>query len=179
MPLIILDRDGVINEDSDAYIKHPDEWIAIPGSVEAIAQLTKHGYNIAIATNQSGLGRGLFSLDALEAIHHKLRSAVEAAGGRIDAVAFCPHHPDAQCHCRKPEIGLLLAIHQEFPVDPDTSWFVGDTVNDLGAAKKMGIRGALVLTGKGRRTVSEGAVSRETTPIFADLQAFSNWLLAH
>lgn len=178
MPLIILDRDGVINEDSDAYIKHPDEWIAIPGSIEAIARLTQHGYEVAIATNQSGLGRGLFDLQSLEAIHDKLRGAVEVAGGRVGLIAFCPHHPDAQCQCRKPNIGLLLAIHHEHPVDPDSTWFVGDTAKDLGAAQKMGIRGALVLTGKGRDTVEKGVVSRETTPIFQDLRAFTNWLLS-
>lgn len=178
MPLIILDRDGVINEDSDEYIKRSEEWVPIPGSLAAIAQLTRHGYQIAIATNQSGLGRQLFSLDALESIHAKLRSAVEEVGGRIDMIAFCPHHPDDKCVCRKPNIGLLLQIHRQLPVDTDTTWFVGDTLKDIEAARKMGIRGALVLTGKGERTITKGLVSRETTPVFADLRSFANWLLA-
>lgn len=177
MPLIILDRDGVINHDSDAYIKTPDEWEIIEGSAEAIARLSAYGYHIAVATNQSGLGRGLFDLHTLELIHSKMRDTIESAGGVINMIAFCPHTPSDHCHCRKPHIGLLQAINHEIPINPDTDWMVGDTVKDLLAAQRMGIRAALVETGKGTRTLSDGAVSRETTPVFADLRAFVSWLI--
>lgn len=177
MPLIILDRDGVINHDSDAYIKTPDEWEIIEGSAEAIARLSAYGYHIAVATNQSGLGRGLFDLHTLELIHSKMRDTIESAGGVINMIAFCPHTPGDHCHCRKPQIGLLQAINHEIPINPDTDWMVGDTVKDLLAAQRMGIRAALVETGKGTRTLRDGAVSRETTPVFADLRAFVSWLI--
>lgn len=177
MPTIILDRDGVINHDSDDYIKNPDEWTAIEGSLQAIQRLHVAGYNICVATNQSGLGRGLFDLETLAAIHQKMLDAVVEFGGQIQMIAYCPHHPDAQCSCRKPNIGLLAAINEQFPLDPDTTWMVGDTAKDILCARRMGIRGALVLTGKGERELKKGAVSRETTPVFKDLDEFVNWLL--
>ena len=178
MPTIILDRDGVINHDSDHYIKNPDEWIAIDRSLEAIQRLHVAGYNICVATNQSGLGRGLFNLETLTAIHQKMLDAVTEIGGQIQMIAYCPHHPDAQCSCRKPNIGLLATISEQFPLDPDTTWMVGDTAKDILCAHRMGIRGALVLTGKGERELKKGAVSRETTPIFKNLSDFVDWLLA-
>jgi len=178
MPTIILDRDGVINHDSDDYIKNPDEWIAIEGSLQAIKRLNHAGYTICVATNQSGLGRGLFNLDTLAKIHQKMQDSVAEVGGQIHTIAYCPHHPDAQCACRKPNTGLLAAINEEFPLDPDTTWMVGDTAKDILCAHRMGIRGALVLTGKGERELKKGAVSRETTPVFKDLIEFVNWLLA-
>jgi len=177
MPVIVLDRDGVINVDSDNYIKSADEWHPIDGSIEAIADLTRSGYQVAVATNQSGLGRSLFTLSELDAMHSKMRKRVEAAGGEIAVVSFCPHLPEARCGCRKPEIGLLLAIHEQLPLDSDSTWFVGDTDKDLEAARRMGIRGALVRTGKGRQTEKKGLVSRETTPIFDNLRGFADWLL--
>ena len=177
MSVIILDRDGVINHDSKKYIKSPSEWVAIHGSLEAIARLTAAGYRVAIATNQSGLSRGLFTLEALTSIHRKMMAAVESAGGRIDIIAFCPHHPSENCQCRKPNPGLLHAINQEIPLDPDTDWIVGDTAKDLVAGHRMGIRSALVETGKGHRQLETGVVSRETTPVFCDLASFVNWLL--
>lgn len=178
MPVIVLDRDGVINQDSDQYIKSAEEWVPIPGSIEAIADLTAAGYRVTVATNQSGLARGLFTLQALEDMHQKMRRLVEAAGGAIAVVAYCPHMPDADCACRKPNIGMLLAISNEFPLDADTSWMVGDTDKDVSAAHRMGIRGALVLTGKGQKMLEDRRVSRETTPVFNDLRAFADWLLA-
>lgn len=178
MPTIILDRDGVINQDSDDYIKNPDEWIAIEGSLQAIKRLNDAGYNICVATNQSGLGRALFDLETLSAIHQKMLDAVGNAGGQIQMIAYCPHHPDEQCACRKPNTGLLTAINEQFPLDADTTWMVGDTAKDILSAHRMGIRGALVLTGKGERELKKGAVSRETTPIFASLREFADWLLA-
>ncbi len=177
MPTIVLDRDGVINYDSDAYIKNPNEWYAIKGSLEAIKRLNDAGYDVCVATNQSGLGRDLFSIDTLAAIHQKMVNELEALGGHFQVIVFCPHHPDVGCGCRKPEPGLLQAIDEQFPLDPDTSWMVGDTEKDMECARRMGIRGALVKTGKGQRELDNGVVSRETTPIFNDLDEFVNWLL--
>ena len=177
MPTIVLDRDGVINYDSDAYIKNPDEWYAIKGSLEAIKRLNDAGYDVCVATNQSGLGRGLFSIDTLAAIHQKMVNELEALGGHFQVIVFCPHHPDVGCGCRKPEPGLLQAINDQFSLDPDTSWMVGDTEKDMECARRMGIRSALVKTGKGQRELDNRVVSRETTPIFNDLDEFVNWLL--
>ena len=179
MPTIILDRDGVINHDSDDYIKHPDEWIAIAGSLDGIRRLNQAGYSVCVATNQSGLGRGLFDLETLAMIHQKMRDELEKLGGYIHMIAYCPHHPDAQCSCRKPNTGLLAAINEHFALDPDTTWMVGDTAKDLECAGRMGIRAALVLTGKGKGELQKGAVSRETTPIFENLNAFVEWLLSN
>jgi D-glycero-D-manno-heptose 1,7-bisphosphate phosphatase len=178
MPTVILDRDGVINHDSDDYIKNPDEWIAIEGSLQAIQRLHVAGYNICVATNQSGLGRGLFDLETLTAIHQKMLDAVAEVGCQIQIIAYCPHHPDAKCSCRKPNTGLLAIINEQFPLDPDTTWMVGDTAKDIMCAHRMGIRGALVLTGKGKQELKIGVVSRETTPIFANLSGFVDWLLS-
>ena len=177
MPTIILDRDGVINHDSEQYVKSPSEWAAIDGAPEAIAQLNHAGYRIAIATNQSGLGRGLFDVQTLTDIHRKMTHTIEAAGGHIDMIVFCPHQPADNCECRKPKPGLLHAINQEIPLNPDTDWMVGDTAKDLTAAQRMGVRAALVETGKGERELANGLVSRETSPVFADLKSFVSWLL--
>ncbi len=177
MPTIVLDRDGVINQDSDAYIKNPDEWYAIKGSLDAIKRLNDAGYGVCVATNQSGLGRDLFSIEALAAIHQKMMNELEAMGGRIHLIAFCPHHPDVGCDCRKPKTGLLQAINEQFPLDPDTTWMVGDTGKDIECARRIGIRCALVKTGKGQHELDSGVVSCETTPVFSDLSEFVNWLL--
>ena len=177
MPTIVLDRDGVINQDSDAYIKNPDEWHAIKGSLEAIKRLNDAGFDVCVATNQSGLGRDLFTIEALATIHQKMTDELETIGGRIQLIAFCPHHPDVGCDCRKPNPGLLQAINEQFPLDPDTTWMVGDTGKDIECARRMGIRGALVKTGKGQRELDNGVVSRATTPVFSDLSEFVNWLL--
>ena len=131
MKLIILDRDGVINEDSDAYIKSPEEWRPIPGSLEAIARLHGTGWTVVIASNQSGVGRGLFDEETLEQIHAKLDAAVEAAGGEVDAIYFCPHAPEEQCHCRKPKPGLLQAISLDYDVSLHGVPAVGDSLRDL------------------------------------------------
>ena len=178
MPIIILDRDGVINHDSDDYIKNAGEWNAIEGSLQAIQRLHDAGYDICVATNQSGLGRGLFDIETLAIIHQKMLDAVAEVGGQIGMIVYCPHHPDARCSCRKPNTGLLAAINEQFPLDPDTTWMVGDTAKDILCAHRMGIRGALVLTGKGEAELKIGVVSRETTPIFENLSGFVDWLLA-
>ena len=178
MPIIILDRDGVINHDSDDYIKNAGEWNAIEGSLQAIQRLHDAGYDICVATNQSGLGRGLFDIETLAIIHQKMLDAVAEVGGQIEMIVYCPHHPDARCSCRKPNTGLLAAINEQFPLDPDTTWMVGDTAKDILCAHRMGVRGALVLTGKGARELKRGAISRETTPVFENLSEFADWLLA-
>ncbi len=153
MRWVILDRDGVINEDSDAYIKCPEEWIPIPGSLEAIAQLNRSGYRIAVLTNQAGVGRGLFDLATLDRIHDKMRLQVEESGGHIEAVFFCPHGPEDGCDCRKPRIGLFLRFAREFQVDLRGVPVVGDSLRDMQAAQSVGAEPILVETGKGKRTL--------------------------
>lgn len=150
--LVILDRDGVINEDSDQYIRCVDDWHPIPGSIEAIARLSKAGIRVAVATNQSGLSRGYFGLDELEAIHAELRARVEDAGGEISAIAYCPHLPTEGCDCRKPRTGLLKALQRELQLPLAGAPFIGDSLKDLQAAEKAGCRPVLVTTGKGADT---------------------------
>ncbi len=170
MKLIILDRDGVINHDSDAYIKNPGEWQPLPGSLEAIARLSRAGYRIVVATNQSGVARGLFDLAALAAIHTRMQQAVNAAGGRIDAIFFCPHGPDAGCACRKPRPGLFLEILRRFKTAPAEVHAIGDQLRDLEAAHAAGCRPVLVLTGKGARTMRHGGLPPDTA-VRVDLAA--------
>jgi len=174
--LIILDRDGVINHDSDAYIKGPDEWHPIPGSLEAIARFTKAGYRIAVATNQSGVGRGLFDLATLAAIHAKMHQAVAEAGGRIDAVFFCPHAADSRCDCRKPKPGMILEILRRYGAEPVGITVVGDSLRDLQAAAAVGCRPVLVLSGKGRKTMQAGGLPPETL-VRVDLAAVASELV--
>ncbi|MDH5629061.1 MAG: D-glycero-beta-D-manno-heptose 1,7-bisphosphate 7-phosphatase [Gammaproteobacteria bacterium] len=148
--LVILDRDGVINHDSDDYIKSPDEWIPIDGSLEAISLLNKHGVLVAIASNQSGIARGLFSENTLESIHIKMINELEKLGGKIDSILFCPDHPENACHYRKPNPGMLLKHMDDFNVLADNTWFVGDSISDIQCAKKANCHSVLVLTGKGK-----------------------------
>lgn len=150
--LVILDRDGVINEDSDDYIKSLDEWVPIPGSVAAIARLSRAGYKIGVATNQSGLARGYFDEITLANMHALLCALVEEDGGQVDAICYCPHGPDDGCHCRKPEPGLLEQISEELQMPVAGAWYVGDTGKDLELGLKMGCKAILVRTGKGRQT---------------------------
>ena len=152
MKLIILDRDGVINYDSDQFIKSPQEWRPIEGSMEAIAQLNQWGWRVVVATNQSGVGRGLFDMDTLAAIHDKMHRTVAQAGGRIDAIFFCPHAADSKCACRKPRPGMLLEIAERFNVDLEDVPVVGDSLRDLQAAVTAGAQPVLVRTGKGEKT---------------------------
>ena len=177
MKLLILDRDGVINEDRDDYIKTPEEWVPIPGSIEAISRLYREGWKIVIATNQSGLGRGLFDMATLNAINMKLQKAVAAAGGRVEAIFFCPHAPEDHCECRKPRSGLFRDIATRYGLDALRGIpAVGDSLRDLQAAQPMGCTLHLVRTGKGDRTLA-----RDTLPdgaqVHADLAAFADWLL--
>ena len=176
MNIVILDRDGVINQDSDQFIKSPDEWKPIPGSLEAIARLFQSDYQVVVATNQSGVGRGLFDMHTLNAIHDKMLRAVVHAGGRIDAVFFCQHATDANCECRKPKTGMLEEIAARFNVSLDRVPAVGDSLRDLQAAVAMGARSMLVLTGKGKKTQSKGGLPAGTQ-IYADLSAAVDDLL--
>jgi D-glycero-D-manno-heptose 1,7-bisphosphate phosphatase len=175
--LVILDRDGVINVDSDAFIKSPDEWVAIPGSLEAIARLNQAGYRVAIASNQSGIGRGLFDMAALNAMHEKMNRAAAAVGGRIDAVFFCPHTHEDDCECRKPKPGMLQQIVERFEIDPEVTPVVGDSLRDLQAGAALGFATHLVLTGKGQKTLAEGNLP-PNTKVHADLRTFALDFLA-
>ncbi len=175
--LIILDRDGVINYDREQFIKSPDEWRPIPGSLEAIARLNHAGFRVVVATNQSGLGRRMLDTAALIAIHEKLHKALSQAGGRIDAVFFCPHTADANCDCRKPKPGMLLDIGQRFGVELTGVPCIGDSLRDLQAAEACGAQPILVLTGKGEKTLREGNFPKNTV-IFPDLAFAVTALLA-
>jgi D-glycero-D-manno-heptose 1,7-bisphosphate phosphatase len=170
MKLVILDRDGVINFDSDLYIKSPDEWRPIPGSLDAIARLTQWGYRVVVATNQSGIGRGLFVMDTLNAIHDKMMRAVSQAGGRIDAVFFCPHTNADKCGCRKPKPGMLEEIAVRYNSDLEGVPAIGDSLRDLEAAVAVGAQPILVLTGKGKKTQTDPGLPAGTL-VFADLAA--------
>ncbi len=176
MKLIILDRDGVINFDSDAYIKSPLEWVAIPGSLQAIARLNQHGYRVAVATNQSGISRGLFDMKTLGAIHHKLHQSAQAVGAHIDAIFYCPHAADAQCDCRKPRPGMLLSIAERFEVSLHQVPVVGDSLRDLQAAAQVGASPYLVRTGKGEQTLAHGDLP-PGTKVFDDLANMVDRLL--
>ena len=155
MKFVILDRDGVINEDSDLFIKSPDEWTPIPGSIEAISKLSNNGYLVFIVTNQSGIGRGLFDEAMLTAIHQKMYSLVEELGGEITGVYYCPHLPADNCDCRKPKVGLLHAIESEFSIKINGAPFVGDSLSDIKAASSYHCQPILVKTGKGTHTLTD------------------------
>lgn len=170
MKLVILDRDGVINLDSEHYIKSPEEWKPLAGSLEAIARFTQAGFRVVIATNQSGIGRGLFDMATLNAMHDKMHKAVNQLGGRVDAVFFCPHAQDAGCACRKPQPGMLLEIAERFNVALAGVPAIGDSMRDLQAAIAAGARPILVLTGKGEQTLKSGGLP-EGTEIHQDLAA--------
>ncbi len=181
MKLIILDRDGVINEDSDDYIKSVDEWHPVPGSIKAIARLSQAGYTIAVATNQSGIGRGYYSRDALQAMHNKMTDLVVQAGGTIACIRFCPHTPDDHCDCRKPLPGLVRQIEKDLDTSAVGAWFVGDTYKDMQVAMVCGCHPVLVKTGKGLRTLTNTQQAKELTDnnirIAENLADFADTLL--
>lgn len=163
--LVVLDRDGVINHDSVRFIRTAKQWRAIDGSLEAIALLVSKGFTVAVATNQSGLARGHFSLDALAGIHRTMAAAAVDAGGEIDRIVFCPHGPGAGCDCRKPAPGLLLQLANHYGIGLGGVPFIGDSLSDLGAAEAAGARGILVRTGKGldaAKVLSESGRNAET-----------------
>ena len=176
MKLIILDRDGVINQDSDAFIKSPDEWLPIPGSLEAIARLNHADYRVIVATNQSGIGRGLFDLETLNLIHKKMYRMVQEVGGLIDAVFFCPDVDEANPY-RKPNPGMLLDIGRRLKCSLNGSPVVGDSVRDIRAARAASAKPLLVRTGKGVRTLADQSESCANVPIFDDLAAVADYLI--
>jgi len=173
--LLILDRDGVINHDSDAYIKSVQEWIPIPGSIEAIAQLSKAGWTVAVATNQSGIARGYYDLATLDAMHARLRELVAEQGGEVGLIVHCPHGPDEGCDCRKPKPGMLRTIAEHYQADLGHLWFVGDSLSDLEAARAVDCQPVLVKTGKGEKTL--GKTLPVGTLIFDDLAAVAAELI--
>lgn len=176
--LIILDRDGVINYDSPDYIKSPDEWHPIADSLTAIAKLTQAGHQVVVATNQSGVGRGYYSLETLQAIHARMRAAVQAAGGEIAAIYYCPHRPDESCACRKPQPGMLTAIANDFAVDLAATYFVGDSMRDVQAAQAAGSRPILVLTGNGQDTLDRHKAELTDVAVFRDLAAVADSVIS-
>lgn len=177
MKLIVLDRDGVINEDMERPVADPDEWTPIPGSLEAIARLHQAGWHVAVATNQSGLSRGLLALDTLHAIHQRMHETVNQAGGKIDVVAFCPHKDSDQCGCRKPAPGMLYTISERLNIDLSTVVVVGDSLRDMQAAMATAAKPVMVRTGKGQKTLDSNK-GLEHIPAYDDLASFVNTLLA-
>jgi len=177
MPLIILDRDGVINQDSDDFIKSPAEFIPIPGSLEAIARLKRAGYTVMVASNQSGIARGLLDWPTLNAIHHKLKSLLQAQSTQLDGIFICPHGPDDHCDCRKPQPGLYQQIAQQTRTALTGVPVIGDSLRDIQAAQAVGARPMLVRTGKGERTLAKGD-GLAAVPVFANLAEAVDHLLA-
>ena len=178
MKLIILDRDGVINHDRSDFVKSADEWIPVEGSMDAIAFLTQAGYTLAVATNQSGIGRKLFTVQALNEMHGKMHRLVRQAGGEISGIWFCPHLPGQHCRCRKPESGMIEDILARFSAEAADTWLVGDSLRDLQAMAAVGGRPALVRTGKGEKTLAEQhSLLPEGTQIFDSLLAFSQYII--
>ena len=179
MKLVILDRDGTINADSDDFVKTADEWVPLPGSLEAIAKLNHAGWHVVVVSNQSGLGRGLFDVASLNAMHSKMHTMLAAVGGRVDAIFYCPHAPDESCRCRKPEPGLFEQIGERYGLDLADIPAVGDSQRDLVAAVAAGCEPHLVLTGKAAafrgRSLPEGFPAH--TVVHDDLAAFVEHLI--
>lgn len=172
---VILDRDGVVNLDSDQFIKTPDEWVPIDGSLEAIAALNQAGYRVVIASNQSGIGRGLFEMSALNAMHEKMHTSLARLGGRVEAVFFCPHTAADGCDCRKPRSGMLEQISERFGIELRGVPIVGDSLRDLEAGVAVGCAPHLVRSGKGLKTLDKGGLP-PGTQVHDDLRAFARWL---
>jgi len=179
MKLIILDRDGVINLESPEFIKSPEEWIPIKGSLEAIARLSQAGYDVVVITNQSGIGRDLLSADMLGQIHVQMMDYVKQYGGRIQSVLFCPHHPDDNCDCRKPKIGLYQELAKRLNISFSKVYSVGDSLRDLEAAKTAGAIPVLVKTGNGRKTLHKiKDTNLADVPVYDRLSKFVDALLS-
>jgi D-glycero-D-manno-heptose 1,7-bisphosphate phosphatase len=177
--LVILDRDGTINRASDMFVKAPDEWHPLPGALEAISRLNHAGYHVVLASNQSGLGRGLFDMAAVNAVHAKLLKSLAAVGGRIDAAFYCPHAPDEECRCRKPEPGLLEQIAERYGVPLQGVPYVGDSLRDMQAAVAAGCTPHLVCTGRHPEQLGQplAPLFPQNTQVHADLAAFVDHLL--
>ena len=177
MKLVILDRDGVINKDSDDFIKNPDEWKPIPGSLEAIERLNHYGFKVAVLTNQSGLARGLFDIDDLNAIHHKMYMELDRVGGQLECVLFCPHGPNDNCSCRKPETGMFVDLGERLGTTLSDVPVVGDSLRDIVAAQKVGAAPILVKTGKGKATSKKHADTLKGVPIVSDLSSAVEYIV--
>ena len=179
MKLVILDRDGTINSDSEEFVKSPDEWLPLPGALDAIARLNHAGWHVVIASNQSGLGRGLFDVESLNAMHAKMHKLLAVQGGRIDAIFYCPHTAEENCHCRKPEPGLFEQIGARFGIPLKSVPAVGDSVRDVLAGAAAGCESHLVLTGKSEkhRGLAAPAGLPAGTLVHQDLAAFADFIL--
>lgn len=175
--LVILDRDGVINRDSKEFVKNTNEWVPLDGSIEAIADLSRAGFTVAVASNQSGIARGLFDPNALDAMHSKLDTLVEAAGGKVDRIVVCPHGPDDGCRCRKPKPGLIEDLLDHYGVDAGSVLVVGDSLRDLEAASAAGALPILVRTGNGSKTAAALTGDLSSVATFEDLRDFASSLL--
>ena len=175
--LVIIDRDGVINHDSQAYIKSPEEWLPIEGSLEAIAALNRGGYQVVIATNQSGIARGHYDLPMLNSIHEKLHRELLKVNGQVDEIFFCPHQPSDNCECRKPKPGLMLQIQKKYNVDLKECFFIGDSTTDIQLARTVGCKPILVLTGNGAKTLNENPDMQEILH-FKNLAESVNYILS-
>jgi D-glycero-D-manno-heptose 1,7-bisphosphate phosphatase len=175
--VVILDRDGVINTDSEDFVKSLDEWVPLPGSIDAIARLAHAGYRVAVASNQSGLARGLLTPADLDSMHRKLRDLLAEQGGRIEMIVYCPHGPDENCECRKPKPGMLMEIARRLSVNLSGVPFVGDSLGDVLAAKAAGADPWMVCTGKGRDTLAGGSPYLAGVPVHADLASVVDVLL--
>jgi len=167
--LVMMDRDGVINQDSPDYIKSPKEWIPIPHSLNAITRLNHAGHQVVVVTNQSGVGRGYYAMDTLEDIHKKMHDALSVIGGHIDALYICPHSPDDGCDCRKPKPGMLMNVAKDFNADLKQAYFVGDSLRDMQAAQQVGALPILVRTGNGNETLKKHKLALQEIPVYADL----------
>lgn len=174
---VLIDRDGVINEDSDDFIKSPEEWRPIEGSLEAIALLNKQGYDVVVISNQSGIARGLFDETMLETIHEKMHRLLADKGGEIAATYYCPHGPDSLCNCRKPKPGLLKQFAEEHNIDLTTVSFIGDSLRDIQAAQAVGARPILVKTGKGQTTFDNNP--NLNLPVFENLYGAAEYILSN
>ncbi len=175
--MVILGRDGVVNRNDQGFVTSPEQWRPIDGSLEAIARLNQAGCQVVVATNQPELARGLFHIDALNAIHQRLRGQLERLGGHLDGIFFCPHRPSDNCPCRKPRPGMLEQIRERFHVDLGEAVMIGDRFHDLEAARAAGVRFLLVLTGRGRET-REQLTHAEDIPVFQDLAEATRAILA-
>ena len=182
IPLVILGRDGVLNEFREGHVTAPDEWVPVEGALEAVARLHQANYHVVVATNQSGIGRGMIDMAAVNAVHARMHQAVQEQGGRIDAVFFCPHVPEDDCDCRKPKPGLLLEIGRRYGVDLSAVPVVGDTLRDLQAGEAAGCEPHLVLSGRARGLEAEALrqllAQVPRARVHEDLNAFVDFLLA-
>lgn len=177
MKLIILDRDGVINYDSDQYIKSVDEWEPIPGSLQAMGRLCQAGYTLAVLTNQSGIARGMFDLETLHAMHTKMLGLLEQYGGQVSALFFCPHGPNDECDCRKPKAGMYHDLASRLQMELTGVPSIGDSLRDIQAARAAGASPILVRSGKGERTLAAGGKELSAVPVFKDLAEVADSIL--